>query len=256
MDLDWQNTFFRGVSLDAWRHITTDEITRRETDFLERALGLSAGARVLDLACGNGRHSVSLAKRGYQVTGVDQSEEFIEEARRTMPDSIRWVHGDMRSLAWAREFDAAFCWGNSFGYLNRDEAASFLRDVGRSLKPGGRFVVDTGMVAESILPSLVRNRWYRLGDILMLSQNQYDPTESRLDIEYTFVRNGQTETRPTSSYVLTSGELRKMHEEAGLVPVEMFGSIESEKYQIGSARLILASRVHLQSTAPAEKYES
>ena len=241
MHLDWQNPFFRGIALDAWRHITTDEMTRREAEFLERTLNLSAGARVLDVPCGNGRHSVFLARRGYRMTGIDQSEEFIEEARRTNSDLIQWVHGDMRSLPWTREFDAAFCWGNSFGYLNRNEASRFLEAVARSLKKGALFVVDTGMAAESILPSLARTRWFRLGDILMLSENQYDPIESRLDIEYTFVRGGQTETRPTTSYVFTSGELRRMHEDAGLLPVELFGSIESEKYQIGSPRLILIS---------------
>jgi len=246
MQLDWQNAFFRGVALDAWRHITTDEMTGCEADFLERTLNLSAGARVLDVPCGNGRHSVFLAKRGYAMTGIDQSEEFIEEARRAVPDSIRWVHGDMRSLSWTREFDAAFCWGNSFCYLNRDEARRFLRVVASSLKPGALFLVDTGMAAESILPSLARCRWFRVGDILMLSENQYDPIESRLDIEYTFVRGGQTETRPTTSYVFTSGELRRMHEDAGLLPIQMFGSIESEKYQIGSPRLILISKVQLQ----------
>jgi SAM-dependent methyltransferase len=245
MHLDWQNAFFRGVALDAWRQIITEEMTRREGEFLERTLNLSAGARVLDVPCGNGRHSVFLGKRGYVMTGIDQSEEFVEEARRTMPDSVRWVHGDMRSLSWSREFEAGFCWGNSFCYLNRGEAGRFLRAVARSLKPGALFVVDTGMAAESILPSLARSRWFRIGDILMLSENQYDPIESRLDIEYTFVRGGQTETRPTTSYVFTSGELWRMHEDAGLLPVELFGSIEGEKYEIGSPRLILVSKVQL-----------
>lgn len=248
MGFNWQNAFFRGVALDAWRQITTDEMTRREADFLEKTLGLTVGARVLDVPCGNGRHSAFLSKRGYAMTGVDQSDEFIAEARRTTPDSIRWVHGDMRLLSWTREFDAAFCWGNSFCYLNRDEARHFLRAIARSLNPGARFVVDTGMAAESILPSLVRNRWFRIGDLLMLSENRYDPLESRLDIDYTFVRGGQTETRPTTSYVFTSGELCRMHEDAGLLPVEAFGSIESEKYEIGSPRLILVSQVGLQDT--------
>jgi SAM-dependent methyltransferase len=177
------------------------------------------------------------------MTGIDQSEEFIEEARRTMPDLIRWVHGDMRSLPWTKEFDGAFCWGNSFCYLNRDEARHFLRAMARSLNPGALFVLDTGMAAESILPSLVRNRWFRLGDILMLSENRYDAVESRLDIEYTFVRAGRTNTRPTSGYVFTSGELRQMHEDAGLSRVDMFGSVEAAKYEIGSPRLILVSQV-------------
>src|SRR5437763_8232545 len=99
------------------------------------------------------------------------------------------------------------------------------------------------MIAESLLPSLARNRWYRLGDILMLSENRYDPVESRLDIDYTFVHDGQVETRPTASYIFTTGELCRMHVNAGLLPIELFSSTNSEPYQLGSAMLLLVSRM-------------
>ncbi|HEX4166462.1 MAG TPA: class I SAM-dependent methyltransferase, partial [Bryobacteraceae bacterium] len=172
MQPNWQASFFRGVALDAWRYITNPEMTRIEADFIERALGLSVGGRLLDVPCGNGRHSIELASRGYQMIGVDQSEEFLTEARNASPLAIRWVQDDMRSLSWDGEFDGAFCWGNSFCYLSWDEACQFLAAVVRCLKRGARFILDTGMAAESILPSLVRNRWFRLGDILMLSENR------------------------------------------------------------------------------------
>ena len=117
----------------------------------------------------------------------------------------------------------------------------FLAAVARALKPGARFVLDTGMVAESLLPSLARTRWFRLGDILMLSENRYHPEEGRLDIDYTFVRNGHVETRPTASYLFTAGELCRIHRGAGLRPTELLGSLNGEAYQIGSPRLILIS---------------
>jgi SAM-dependent methyltransferase len=175
------------------------------------------------------------------LTGLDLSEESIAEARQASTHPIRWVQDDMRTLSVVSEFDGAYCFGNSFGYLAWDEACQFLAAVARALKPGARFIVDTGMAAESILPSLARNRWFRLGDILMLSENRYHPAESRLDIDYTFVRGGQVETRPTSSYVFTVRELCSMHAEAGLGPVELLASTGGEAYQPGSPRLILVS---------------
>ena len=75
----------------------------------------------------------------------------------------------------------------------------------------------------------------------MLSENQYQPRESRLDIQYTFIRHGRTETRPSSSYVLTLSELCRMHVQAGLQPMELLSSIGGEPYQLGSPRLILIS---------------
>ena len=241
MQSNWQEAFFRGVALDAWRFITTTEMTRGEVDFLERALSIPAGAELLDIPCGNGRHAVELAARGYKMTGLDLSEEFIAEARQASPHAIRWVQDDMRSLPWVSTFDGVYCFGNSFGYLAWDESRQFLSAVARVLKPGARFIVDTGMAAESILPSLARNKWFRLGDILMLSENRYHPAESRLDIDYTFVRGGQVETRPTSSYVFTVSELCRIHAEAGLRPVELLASTGGEAYQLGSPRLILIS---------------
>ena len=92
------------------------------------------------------------------MTGLDLSEEFIAEARQASPHPIRWVQDDMRSLPWVSTFDGAYCFGNSFGYLAWDESLEFLSAVARVLKPGARFIVDTGMAAESILPSLARNQ--------------------------------------------------------------------------------------------------
>ncbi len=114
MQSNWQETFFRGVALDAWRQVTTPEMTRPEVDFLVRTLNVGAGAQLLDVPCGNGRHAIELAGRGYKMTGLDLSEEFIAEARAATP-AVRWIQGDMRSLPWIAEFDGAYCFGNSFG---------------------------------------------------------------------------------------------------------------------------------------------
>jgi hypothetical protein len=139
-------------------------------------------------------------------------------------------------------YDGAFCFGNSFGYLDRAAAGAFLRGVARALKPGAKFAIETGMAAESILPALLKQRWHRAGDIFMLSENRYVPEESRLDIDYTFIRNGVVETRPTSSYVVTVAELRRWLREAGLEPLKMYASAARDPYQLGSPRLILVAQ--------------
>jgi len=242
MNSNWQTDFFRDVALQLWWRAMTPEMTRADVDFLSGALRASPGAKLLDAPCGNGRHALEFANRGYSVTGVDLSKESIEEAQKTAPAACRWRIGDMCDLPWASEFDAAYCFGNSFCYVNREGAVKFLSAVARTLKPGARFAVETGMAAESILPTLVRNRWYRAGDIFMLSENQYDATESRLDLQYTFIQHGKVDTRPASYYCFTVAELRRMHVEAGLEPVEQFGSLAGEPYQLGAPRLILVSQ--------------
>lgn len=237
---NWEIEFFRDVALDAWRRAMTPEQTRAEAAFLEKALALDGPSDVLDVPCGNGRHSLELAKNGHHVTGFDLSEEFLAQAQ-SASDAVRWVHGDMRKLDYAGEFNGAFCFGNSFTYLDSEQAAEFFQSIARSLKPGGRFALETGMAAESILPTRQPTRWFKLGDIYMLSENQYYPRESRLDIQYTFIRDGKAETRPLSSYVLTVNEICRMQSAAGLEPLELLGSIDGEAYQLGSPRLIVVS---------------
>src|SRR5690349_9511015 len=124
MQSNWQIDFFHGVALDLWRQVVSPEQTRAEVDFLERALGIGSGARILDVPCGNGRHALELEKRGYRMTGVDLSEEFIAEVRAAS-QTARWLLGDMCELAFAEEFDGAYCFGNSFGYLDHDNARKF-----------------------------------------------------------------------------------------------------------------------------------
>ena len=94
---NWQVDFFRGVALDLWRLAMTPEQTRAEVEFLQKALHAGESSHLLDVPCGNGRHSIELAKSGHRVTGVDQSEEFIAEARaasQSLP--ANWIVADMR----------------------------------------------------------------------------------------------------------------------------------------------------------------
>ena len=112
--------------------------------------------------------------------------EFLAAARAEL--DADWRKGDMRALDLEpAAFDGAFCFGNSFGYLDHAGVAAFLSALAGALKPGAKLVIETGMCAESILPTLVQKRWHRLDDLLILSENRYDPWESRLNIDYTFV---------------------------------------------------------------------
>ena len=166
VDPEWFKTFFHGVALDLWRQVVTEEQTRTQAEFLVRTLKLAPPAKVLDVPCGNGRLAVELSARGFRLTGVDIAGEFIEEANSCSAArdlSIEWVHGDMRDLPGPGIFDGAFCWGNSFGYLDDDGNMDFLRSVGRALRPGGRFIIDAHVVAETLFASFQAKRSFEIG---------------------------------------------------------------------------------------------
>lgn len=244
MDPHWYRDFFSGIALDLWRNATPDESTETEVAWLVEALALPSAARVLDVPCGNGRHARALTRAGHQVTGLDLSEEFLDEARTRSREAgldVAWIHGDMADLDAVGPFHGALCMGNSFGYLEHADTLRFLGRVGELLERGGRFAIDTGMVAESILPDFQGNRWLEVGDILLLVENRYDAVTSRLETVYHFVRDGHVERRHGRHQVYTLAELGRMLATAGMQFVSTASSLDGEPFEPGCPRLLLVA---------------
>jgi SAM-dependent methyltransferase len=121
---DWFQSFFGADYFEIYRDAFPPEGTARDVEGIVARLGLDAGARVLDLACGHGRHAIPLAERGFAVTGYDSSEPFLEQARASAAArgvAVHWLRGDMRALPFAAEFDAAINVFTAFGYFDDPE---------------------------------------------------------------------------------------------------------------------------------------
>jgi cyclopropane fatty-acyl-phospholipid synthase-like methyltransferase len=216
VQLNWWETFFEGVAVDMWLQAVPAEHSLREADRLEKLLGAAPGGEILDVPCGGGRLSLAFSERGYRMTGVDRSSQFLDHARASQgSDKVAWEQRDMRDLPWRERFDAAFCVGNSFGYLDDEGNTSFLRSVRAALKPGARFVLETPMVLENLLGHLQPRPWWKAGDVYLLVENHYDPSTSRLDIEYTFCKAGMVEVRRGSHRAYAYRELVALIEAAG-----------------------------------------
>jgi SAM-dependent methyltransferase len=211
---NWWNNFFDDVAVDLWLRAVSPEQTEREAAFLTRTLATPAGAELLDVPCGAGRLSLALAEQGYRVTGVDLSTAFLKHARAA-GGSATWEQRDMRDLPWRARFDGAFCVGNSFGYLDDRGNAAFLAAVAAALKPGARFVLETPMVLENLLTHLQPRVWWKVADMYLLVTNAYDHTRERLEIEYTFVSDGQVVVRRGSHRAYTYRELVELFDTAG-----------------------------------------
>jgi SAM-dependent methyltransferase len=243
---EWFETFFQGVAVEFWNRAIPPALTLMEVDFLEKALAPPPRASLLDIPCGSGRHSVELARRGYRLTAIDLSAEFLRLAQANAADAhvqLDLRQGDMRDPGLdADVFYGAFCFGNSFPYLDRPGVTAFLAAIGRAIRPGGRLVIDTGCAAESILPTLLPQRWHRFDDIIVMSKASYIASDSRLDIDYTFIQDGKIETRPASSYVFTVAELTRMLADEGFEVVSLNGGFAGERYELGSPRLVLTAQ--------------
>ena len=240
IDRNWFAGFFEGPMLDVWRAAVPPEMTTAEVEFLQRQLELVAGARVLDVACGLGRHSLELAARGFRPTGIDQSEPALDEARALAGArglAVEFLHADMRTLPPLAPFPAAFALGNSFGYLGPDGARAQFAAVAAALAPGGRFVLDVGYLAETVLPHLRPREWSPVGDLLFLEENRYLPLESCIETTYTVLRGPERCTRKGWQWVFTIREVLEMLRAAGLEPLAVLQSTRGEPFTMGSAQI-------------------
>jgi D-alanine-D-alanine ligase len=146
---DWWKTLFSATYLRTDGDVVESAaITSREVEVFVEVLGLDPMDRVLDLCCGQARHLIELARRGFgHLTGMDRSRYLVRLARRRARAAgarIKLHEGDARRLPFHdASFDCVSLMGNSFGYFHdpRDDI-SVLREVRRVLRRGGRIYLD------------------------------------------------------------------------------------------------------------------
>ncbi|MEX1188474.1 MAG: methyltransferase domain-containing protein [Bacteroidia bacterium] len=112
-------------------------------DHLVKHLNPSSDSRMLDLACGRGRHALYLNKLGFDVTGVDLSSESIRQASKSSSETLRFYEHDMRRLLSTNTYHFVFNLFTSFGYFERNhENQLVINNMASTLKPGGRIIID------------------------------------------------------------------------------------------------------------------
>lgn len=247
MQQHWYENFFHGVALDFWRAAVSAEQTRAEADFIAKQLQLSSAAKVLDVPCGNGRLSIELAKQGFALTGVDLAIEFMEEAQNSSTAAgvnVDWQTRDMRDLPWSGEFDGAFCFGNSFGYLDDEANANFLKSLSQTLKRGSRFILDAPAIAECLLSNVQASRSIEIAGIKVDIEHRYDHEQGRMFNDFTFTRDGVVDKRPSSQRIYTYRELTELLRVASLQTIAAYASLAGETFQLGAQRLLLVAEKH------------
>jgi SAM-dependent methyltransferase len=188
--------------------------TEQEVDFLVDALALAPGMRVLDVGCGPGRHSLSLAGRGYDVVGVDHSAEFVrlaQEAAAAAGLRATFEELDVRTLDRPAEFDATICLcQGGFGLLGGSDEHEVFGRIAATVRPGGRLAVSAFSAAFAI-------RHLEAGE-------EYDPATGVLH-EVATVRGPDGTEEPFDLWTtcFTARELELLARRAGLVEIEVHG---------------------------------
>lgn len=242
---DENGGFFNPGYLKERADVISPERTKIEVDFIEKLL--QPGMKVFDLACGHGRHIIELARRGYEVTGLDNNSFFLDEATKAANRAqviINYIKSDMRQIPFENEFDMVINLFTSFGYLENDEEdEKVIAQIAKALKTGGKFVIDF-VNRDEIMKTFRDRNWKPMADdSMVIVERKFDMISSKnYEKRIRIWNDGRREEINRSLRLYTLTELIKMCAKYGLIFETVYGDYESNSVTVGSNRYILITQ--------------
>jgi ubiquinone/menaquinone biosynthesis C-methylase UbiE len=241
----WYDEFFKEDYLQIYLPFLTEERTKQEIDFIIEILNLPPGSKILDLACGFGRHTIPLAKKGYDMTGLDYTEKFIrmaEEKAQKENLQIEFLVGDMRKIPFENHFAGVISYFTSFGFFSDEENFEVLKGVSKALKREGKFLLEI-MNRDLLVKNFRPKNWQRLEDgTLVLEENSLDLMTNRLKNYKIIIDKKGERTKWFELRLYTLQELVYLLEKVGLKVIQTYGKKDKSPYSIDSPRMIVLSQ--------------
>lgn len=241
--MPWYKEWFESPLYDLlYKHRDEDEALAFITT-LKSNLEPKLGSNILDLACGNGRHSVALSQFG-KVHGVDLSEKQISKAKeRNIPNAEFFIH-DMRNVVKEDYFHYIFNLFSSFGYFDEQkENQKVLDGVCVSLKSKGIFIQDY-LNSEHVKNNLIAKDNVKSGDYVFNIERKIENNFVVKQINvYQFITNNPIGVFYEKVRMYSKDELEEMHYHAGLQVINVYGNYSLNNFdKVNSPRLIFISQ--------------
>ena len=225
---EWFSTWFDSP----YYHILYSNRDAREAQiFLDNLLDHlhpKPDARILDLACGKGRHAIYLNQKGYHVTGIDLSPQSIAIAKESENERLHFAVHDMREVFRPNEFDFVLNLFTSYGYFaSETENVVALKAIAESVKPGGKLVIDF-LNAEKVVANLVREECKTIEGVTFHITRHM---EGKLIVKtIDFEAEGKRYHFQEKVWALTEEDFREYFKMTGLRLHECFGNYKLEPY--------------------------
>jgi SAM-dependent methyltransferase len=242
----FEEWFSNKFYLELYKH-RDEEDARLMVNFLQRSISLNTKSKVLDIACGAGRHSLELARRGFNVTGFDLSKFLINEAKKTLKESkekdlkVKFLIKDMRNFNFKNSFDVAVNIFTSFGYFENDrENFKVIENVSDSLKKGGYFVFDF-LNKKHIEKNIVPYSKNKYGKIIIVQKRRIENGFVKKHI--TIKKGNEVLNFDEILRLYSLNEFKKVFEGYGLKFQNVYGDYFGNEFnKIKSRRLIIIAK--------------
>ncbi len=244
----WWKIAFSEIYFNAFDEIYSIKRGEKETLFLINALKMKKGSRILDLACGQGRHAISFAQHGMNVAGVDASASLLKVAKqraRKAGVNIPFIKGDMRTYHNTVKYDFILVLGNSFGYFSDMDNEQVLSNISTSLKKGGLLVLDLpnspGMLRHEIVGAWTQ----RIpGGKLTTHMISFNPKTFQIAMQWRILQNKKKTSFNGMLRLYTPPEINHLLIERNLSVKKIYGSFADEPYNIKTSRcLVIAQKI-------------
>lgn len=240
--MDWYEEWFGEEYKLVYPHRNEAE-AREQIEFLKKHIHLPEGAKVLDLCCGCGRHAVELKEQGYNVVGLDLSEELLDMACSRAVEcnvDVRFIRCDMREIPYSNHFDLIVQFFTSFGYFADDaDNQKVLSSIAEALRPGGKFLIDY-MNPDNVVRNLVERDEKEISEgIYAIQERWIDVWAQRVNKKITLIKDGKESTYRESVRMYSHREMKDMLSATGLKLTETYGDFASSEYTQDSPRMIL-----------------
>ena len=234
---NWFSTWFDTPYYHILYKNRNDEEAQTFMDNITHYLNMPENGTILDLACGKGRHSIYLNKLGYQVTGVDLSENSIAIAQESSNETLQFKTHDMRE-PMNETYDAVFNLFTSFGYFDtHEDNIKTLKAIKESINEYGFGVIDF-FNADFIIENLVAEETKEIDGITFHIKRNVE--NKKIIKEIRFEDKGESFFFTEKVSAFTLADFEEMMEEAGIYLLEIFGDYKLRKfYKSQSERLIL-----------------
>ncbi|MFW5952579.1 MAG: class I SAM-dependent methyltransferase [Candidatus Natronoplasma sp.] len=220
--------------------------TPYQVDRFVDLLDLKKGNKILDQCCGIGRHSLELARRGYEVTGVDITRKYLEEAReeaRKEKLDVEFIKADIREFKRDDFYNACINFYTSFGYSpSEDENIKVIENVYSSLKPEGGFLLD--VMGKEVLDKIYTDEdLWRIDEGYFLEERMIKEDINMLESSWKLIGDdGEVKEHRFMYKLYTEKELKNLLKDVGFKEVETYGNLDGDRYDEDASRLIVLAQ--------------